>query len=541
MKQHLQKLAIAAMLLAMLLVYACNSTPGTGETQQVLDKIDDVIAHKGDYREKFEQKIDTLRRQATSADHAKSAKALKSIFHHYVAHQSDSAMAYLAKLEAHPYLQENKDFKACVQIGRAESYGVMGLYKAASEALEKVDTHNLSQDVRIYYYQVSRTLYGWMADFGEVPAYALNFKQLTQAYRDSILAIQPESIDRDIVRADKMIVEGKAQEAFALCNRLLPTADERQRTFIHILLADACKTLGRNDDYLHFLAVAALSDLQRGITEYSALPKLALELSKQDPMRAYTYLLCTIDDANYCKARLRSFEASTIFPIIEAAHEAKVKERRSITIAFVVLGAIIFSMLMAFIFLMLQQVKRVSRARQDLADALLSVEQRNEMLRTINEQLVTSDKVKETYIARYLQRCRGYMDTLDNYRRQLLKFAKAKQYEELTARLLGNEMINEEERNFYADFDEAFVTLFPNFVDNFNQLLQEEARTYPKRDEILNTELRIFALIRLGVSDSNRIAHFLNYSLPTIYSYRSRLRNKSILPKSEFDQAVLQC
>lgn len=541
MKQHLQKLAIAPVLLAMLFLYACSSAPGTSDTHKILDQIDDVIANKGAYRKKFAQKIDTLRLQARSANSEQSAMALKSIFHHYVAHQSDSAMAYLSKLEAHPYLQENADFRACVQIGRAETYGVMGLYKAASEALEKVDKRGLSRDIRIYYYQVSRTLYGWMADFGEVPAYDLNFKQLTQAYRDSILAIQPESIDRDIVRADKMIIEGKAQEAFALCNRLLPTADERQRTFLHILLADASKALGRNDDNIHFLALAALSDLQRGITEYSALPQLALALSKHDASRAYTYLLCTIDDANYCKARLRSFEASTIFPIIEAAHEAKIKERRNVTIAFAVLGLIILSMLVAFVLLMRQQVKRVSRARQELADALLSVKQSNETLRTINEQLLTSDKVKETYIARYLQRCRGYMDTIDNYRRQLLKFAKAKQYEELTARLLGNEMMSEEERNFYADFDEAFVTLFPNFVDNFNQLLQEEARTYPKRDEILNTELRIFALIRLGVSDSNRIAHFLNYSLPTIYSYRSRLRNKSILPKSEFDQAVLQC
>ena len=118
---------------------------------------------------------------------------------------------------------------------------------------------------------------------------------------------------------------------------------------------------------------------------------------------------------------------------------------------------------------------------------------------------------------------------------------KAKKYDQLGAQLQGNEFLHEEERAFFLDFDEAFVTLFPKFIDNFNALLLPEARTYPKRDEILNTELRVFALVRLGVTDSNRIAHFLNYSLPTIYSYRSRLRNKSICEKGTFDEAVMKC
>ena len=108
-------------------------------------------------------------------------------------------------------------------------------------------------------------------------------------------------------------------------------------------------------------------------------------------------------------------------------------------------------------------------------------------------------------------------------------------------RLQSAEQLVQEEQSFYADFDEAFVTLFPKFIDNFNALLPEQAQVHPKRDEILNTELRIFALIRLGVTDSNRIAHFLNYSVPTIYSYRSRLRNKSLLDKNAFDEAVLSC
>jgi len=186
-------------------------------------------------------------------------------------------------------------------------------------------------------------------------------------------------------------------------------------------------------------------------------------------------------------------------------------------------------------------MRDLSYARRELTEALAAVREVNAALLETNAKLSTTDKIKETYIARYLQRCRGYIDTLDEYRRELLKLSKTKNYVQLMEKLHNAELLTKEEQAFYADFDEAFVTLFPQFIDNFNALLLPEAKVHPKRDEILNTELRIFALIRLGVTDSNRIAHFLNYSVPTIYSYRSRLRNKSVLDKNAFDQAILTC
>ena len=204
-------------------------------------------------------------------------------------------------------------------------------------------------------------------------------------------------------------------------------------------------------------------------------------------------------------------------------------------------SVVIVLLLSAFIVLLRKKMRQLSHARQELTEALVAVREVNAALLEMNEKLSTADKVKETYIARYLQRCRGYIDTLDEYRRELLKLAKAKNYAHLMERLQSAEQLVQEEQSFYADFDEAFVTLFPKFIDNFNALLPKQAQVHPKRDEILNTELRIFALIRLGVTDSNRIAHFLNYSVPTIYSYRSRLRNKSLLDKNAFDEAVLSC
>lgn len=511
-------------------------------TEQLLDRLDEAIRDKPLYRQKFEEGLTPLRIKAEKGDQKERAEAYALLFHAYVHHQSDTALAYLNRMQLLPQAATDKDYATSITIGRAETYGVMGLYKAAAETLESIDLRSLSPDTRLYYYQVCRTVYGWMTDFGEAPGYHKDFTRLTAAYRDSIIQAQPAGIDRDIVRADKMIVEGQARTVYGLCRQALAKADDKQRTYLYIIMADAAYALGRTDDNIRYLTLAALNDVQRGITEYKALPRLALALSERGAShRAYEYLLCTMEDANYCKARLRTFEASSIFPIIERAHKEKQRERLYIYVAIAVFSVLAVVMLIGFILLTRRQMRKVSQARSELAEALTSIRQVNAALVKANAELSTSDKVKDTYIARYLQRCRGYIDTLDAYRRQLLKLAKAKQYEELTARLQGSEFLNAEERNFYADFDEAFVTLFPGFIENFNALLLPEARTYPKREEILNTELRIFALVRLGVTDSNRIAHFLNYSLPTIYSYRSRLRNKSCLPKSEFDQAVMTC
>lgn len=533
----------------MLLLLVCGSSHSVFadrlqelSNSELLAELDRTVSKKLLYRQQFEDELVPIKQKAFRGSISQRKEAYTQLFHRYVHHQSDSAITYLNRMEALPDSLHTPDFHAFIAVGRAEVYGVMGLYKAAADILSRLSVKGLSSSTRLYYYQVCRTVYGWMVDFGEIPESENGFHQLTNSYRDSIMLVQPAGINRDIVQADKLIVEGDAQRVYDLCLKALAKADEVQRTYLYIILADAAKALNRQEDHLRYLTLAAINDIQRGITEYKALPQLALALSEEgDVARAYEYLLCSMDDANFCKARLRSFEASSIFPIIERAHEDKLQERRYIYYAIAAFSVLIILMLTFFILFMRKQMDKLSQAREKLAEALSSIQETNEALRQANEELSTSHKVKETYIARYLQRCRGYIDTLSDFRRQLLKLAKNKQFDELTARLQGNEFVNDEERTFYADFDEAFVTLFPNFIENFNALLIEEARTYPKRDEILNTELRVFALIRLGVTDSNRIAHFLNYSLPTIYSYRSRLRNKSLLSKSEFDLAVMKC
>ena len=169
----------------------------------------------------------------------------------------------------------------------------------------------------------------------------------------------------------------------------------------------------------------------------------------------------------------------------------------------------------------------------------LNLSAANEQLRLVNRELAQTGKVKEAYIAHYLDQCVAYLDKLESYRRSLAKLAMASRIDDLFKAIKSEQFIKDERKDFYHNFDKSFLELFPNFITSFNDLLTEEGQIHPKTNELLTTELRIFALIRLGVTDSNAIAHFLGYSLATIYNYRSKMRHRAKGDNDNFEQEVM--
>ena len=189
--------------------------------------------------------------------------------------------------------------------------------------------------------------------------------------------------------------------------------------------------------------------------------------------------------------------------------------------------------LIVAVFYLYRWMKKLSLMRKNL-------KMTNNQLHTTNAALAQTGKIKEVYIARYLERCISYLDKLEQYRRSLAKLAMASRIDDLFSAIKSEQFIRDERKAFYQEFDKSFLDLFPNFITSFNELLQEESRVVPKQGELLTTELRIFALIRLGVTDSNQIAHFLSYSLATIYNYRSKMRNRAKGDKDKFEEEVMK-
>lgn len=248
--------------------------------------------------------------------------------------------------------------------------------------------------------------------------------------------------------------------------------------------------------------------------------------------RAYKYLNCSMEDAVFCNARLRFIEVTQFFPIIDKAYKLKERRERQISRVLLISVSVLSLFLLAAIFYLYRWMRKLSAMRRDLTLAYQKMQQ-------VNNELAQTGKIKEVYIARCLDRCVIYLDKLEAYRRSLAKLAMASRLEELFKAIKSEQFIRDERKEFYNEFDKSFLELFPHFITSFNQLVVEEGRLYPKSGELLTTELRIFALIRLGVTDSNRIAHFLGYSLATIYNYRSKMRNKALGNKETFEQDVM--
>lgn len=536
-------------------------------TQALLHTLDDIIQnHKVQYQAQRIKQINQLKAQARTATGYNKYNLYKEIFDLYSHFQTDSAQVYICKMQQQPAYKTDAVMQATLHVAQAEIMAVSALYAEALNELDKVPQSLISSehaDLRLYYYRVKRTLYGWMCTYYTKSSEQHKlWEEKTMNYRDSLLSVDAvKNMSRDIVMADKYNALRQPEKALKMLKPYSAQASEATpNPFVCFTLAHAYILSGNRTKAIYYLTLTAIADLRSATCEYQALPMLAQILFDHgDVERAYTYLLCSMEDASYCKAGLRSIEASTIFPIIDKQYKQreKAQRERDHLLMYGLVGLLL--MLIAMVVYLRKQMlklrqmrqkqslynKQLSAANQQMHEAneklqvaLQEVKRTNEELQNTYSQLRMTDKVKEEYIARYLNRCRMYLDQLAEFRSATLRLIKNRHFEELANQLKRDLNAKAEQTQFYEDFDAAFLTLFPDFVASFNALLQPEHQLSVKKNGLLNTELRIYALIRLGIHDTTRIAHFLDYSTATVYNYRSKIRNKAICSPEEFESLV---
>lgn len=567
----MKKFIILLFIIPLLFVARAQSQPQDLEldapTQALLHTLDDIIQnHKVQYQAQRIKQINQLKAQARTATGYNKYNLYKEIFDLYSHFQTDSAQVYICKMQQLPAYKTDAVMQATLHVAQAEIMAVSALYAEALSELDKVPKSLISSehaDLRLYYYRVNRALYGWMCTYyTKSSGQHKLWEEKTMNYRDSLLSVDAiKNMSRDIVMADKYNALRQPEKALKMLKPYSAQASEATpNPFVCFTLAHAYILSGNRTKAIYYLTLTAIADLCSATCEYQALPMLAQILFDHgDVERAYTYLLCSMEDASYCKAGLRSIEASTIFPIIDKQYKQreKAQRERDHLLMYGLVGLLL--MLIAMVVYLRKQMlklrqmrqkqslynKQLSAANQQMHEAneklqvaLQEVKRTNEELQNTYSQLRMTDKVKEEYIARYLNRCRMYLDQLAEFRSATLRLIKNRHFEELANQLKRDLNAKAEQTQFYEDFDAAFLTLFPDFVASFNALLQPEHQLSVKKNGLLNTELRIYALIRLGIHDTTRIAHFLDYSTATVYNYRSKIRNKAICSPEEFESLV---
>lgn len=519
-------------------------------TDALLREIDGLVKNRRTYGVEKETRITDLKRLlAEAASDEQRYGFCGRLFDEYRAYNLDSSFVYAQRKEELAHRLNKQDYLDDSAMNIAEVMGTTGMYKEALELLGKIDKKTLPDYLYGYYYHLYRTIYGLMGDYAVTEKAKKEYYRMTDLYRDSLLQVNAsDSLGHALVMADKCIVHARYDEAIDMLMEYYrkPSLDDHAQAMIAYTISEGYRLKGDKQGQKHYLALSAIADLKSAVKEYVSLRKLAsLVYEEGDIDRAYNYLKCSLEDATLCNARLRTLEISQVFPIIDKAYQLKTeRQQREMKISLICIS-LLSVFLLAAIFFVYKQMKKVAAARREVVDTNTLLQELNEelhdsnsQLKEMNHTLSEANYIKEEYIGRYMDQCSTYLDKMDLYRRSLNKIAAAGRVEELYKAIKSSQFLDEELKEFYANFDVTFLQLFPNFVDEFNALLTEPMQ--PKPGEQLNTELRIFALIRLGITDSTKIAQFLRYSVTTIYNYRTRVRNKALGEREEFEAKVMK-
>jgi len=502
----------------------------------LLRQLDVIIRERSKYDREKENRLNDYK---NNLSHAVSDSArfniCDSLYKEYLVYQTDSALKYIdAKASLLPGLDGN-NFRIEVELNYVNVLIIIGMYKEAIDILEKLPYNEISGELKRLYFHCYRTLYGHMSNHAVMEETRQKYVFMTDIYRDSLLStLAPESSDYVINTCDRLNNRGRYDEAIAGLKNMTDTCTNSERMrFLAYTLSESYR--GKNDaeNRKRYLTLSAIADLKYSVKEYKSLLELTYLIYEiGDINRAYDYIKCALEDATFCNARSRAIEATKIYPLIDNAYQLKNKRRRHLIGTLMTVLSVLALCLGVTVLYIYRQIRKLASARR-------AIDETNRQLQALNRTLTETNVIKEEYIAKYISRCSVYIDKMDKYRKNLSKLATNSKIDELFKVIKSDKLIEDERREFYKEFDRTFLGLFPDFVFAFNNLLREDERIYTKNGELLNTELRIFALIRLGITDSARIAEFLQYSLTTIYNYRSKIRNRAVGDKNTFETEVM--
>ena len=516
-----------------------------------LDSLDQTIKNKQIYVDIKKERIGNLKQMLQTPEISSSQvyEINKSLFYEFKTFNCDSAFSYAEKnLEIavsfnHPdWIDESKLHLSAV-------FYIIGMYKEALDMLNSIDKNTIKNELKINYYNNYKEVYGYYSSNNNV--YVAKYKKISDDYRDSLLSVlNPASNHYLIVYAEKLLEEGKLDESEKILTDLLAKSSSVDHEFavLNYAVADVYRKKGDIERAKTHFTLSAEADMKNAIKENASMQALALLLYETgDLNRAYEYIKCSLEDAIFCNARLRTVEISKIFPVIDTAYQEQTIKQKKQLMLYLALTAVLSFFLMAAVFYVYKQMKKLAIARKELHGMNLQLKelnaqlvQANSQMKKSNQKLFEANHLKEEYIGHFLDLCSTYINKLDTYRKMLFKKASASQWEALFTTLKSKDFIERELEELYNYFDNIFLHLYPDFIEEFNQLLMEEERFTLKQGELLNPELRIFALFRLGISDSSKIAAFLHYSASTIYNYRTKVRNKAVVERDEFETRVME-
>lgn len=496
-----------------------------------LEMIDAALTIADEYVHAKEQKIRTIENMLNSrgVNSLQKYHIYGQLFEEYEAYQFDKAKEMLENQESIAESLGNVALRNDALLDKAMLFINAGLYLETYEVFGQLDTTSFDAVQMVEWYNVRQKFLSDYDEYVSSSSIKVPDVEKVEYYQDQILKNTPESDPvNQHIRVLRLISQKDYDKASKLNTSILAGMDSGSRDYAiraywQGFIADH---QGNSYEAIHWWALSAVSDIKCAIKDNASLSTIAPKLiASQDTDRAFRYIRQSLDDAIFYNAKLRKVQVATALPMIEKAYsdnKALQDKEKKIYINLITAIAVLllFFCVVAIRFYTKGRMtaREVEKKNAQLAAYYKSIEETEEHLKMTNLELVEANAAKEEYLGLFLSMCSGYLD----------KLKKAQ----------GREQYDEELKKFYRTFDTSFLQLYPTFVEDFNSLLREDSRITLKDGETLNTELRIFALIKLGITQSSHIASLLRYSVNTIYNYRAQVKNAALSDRENFEELV---
>ncbi|SIT29726.1 hypothetical protein SAMN05421788_10912 [Filimonas lacunae] len=512
----------------------------------LLQRLTQVIAQAPEYDSQQMKTITALKQllqQSGNQTPAAKFALYARLFQAYKIFHYDSAYHYARLLQqtAHELNDKTSITYARIQLGF--TFLSAGMYKEAEDSLSSLQVATEPDSIKAAYYSLMSRYYYDLGDFDNDAYHKPIYIRKGNIYIDSATRVLPDtSFEHQYLLGLRHIKAGNKPEALACFNQII-----RRKALSNHELALATSTISdiyirsnQPDSAIQLLAQAAIADIQTATKETSATFILAQLLYKQgDVKNASICINSAIADAVFYNARQRKVQVSSILPLIEAEKLGLVEKQRKSLFTYAVIVTLLFVAVIVLVVVVLRQVQKIKAAQQAIVEARDKEHAINGRLADANEKLADANKIKEEYIGYFFNVNAEFFNKMEKLKQSLEQKINDRRLDDIRYIVQNNINLKKEKQELLRHFDEAFLKLFPQFISEFNELFRPEDHIVLKEEELLNTDLRIFALLRMGIHDSEKVAHILQYSVNTINTYKTRIKNKSIVPNEQFDKRIM--
>lgn len=528
-----------------IMIFSC-AIFSSANNAALLQKLDRVIEESETIVAEKNKKIATLKQMAAKEN---NTALLLEIYHElseeYYVFKFDSAKVYVEKGLALAKKVQNSRYIVTNTIMKAKLLSIGGLYSEAINTLNTIEQDSLGEQNMIFDYNIAySTIYSYWADYCNDDTYSPIYRERSNAYlKNAIANIDKNNAAYDYYMGEYYVyIDKDDDKALKHYFRALEKNGMTSRVYAmaSFAIANNYSAHENMEKYEEYLIKASICDILCCTKENLAIQDLAMHLFKQDNEnieRARVYINTAMDDAKSYNNRLRILEISQKLPIIVSTYHKRLTTQNS-TLMYAVWGiSLLVVTMLVLLYFFVRQNKLLSKRRHELHVSNNMLTETNERLNRANEQLLDTNRKREGLAKLYIDLCAKYIDKMAKFQVMVQRKIKANQINELMSYVSSSRLNYEDADTFMKRFDEAFLNLYPSFVTEFNALLKEDEQVITKNPHSLTTELRIFALIRLGIKESSEIAALLYYTPRTIYNYRSAFKNKA-LDRESFEERV---